>query len=278
MTKSNLINSYAGKLQTFLNVKNRRKSSTSNEIFTCPVSKLRFDDEYKKIYKQMPAKVTRIAEHMRLYGYDNSQPIIISPDYRILDGYSRYDALMALNGLIKNVPVIIKDFETRDEYIKYILHLQMDRRSSSDRDKYHSFLHYMELRQHAKESGADTSEFSEENLANKLSVSKRQISMLKEIAKKITPDLLEKLESETYSLSQIYSLIKKSERAAVGPESSSSSRINLESVLIGAKLAILLTAKGVSPHDILNEPRIASGTKTFEFTEEEIKTINGLVS
>jgi hypothetical protein len=136
----------------------------------------------------------------------------------------------------------------------------------------------MELRQHAKESGVDISEFSEENLANKLSVSKRQISMLKEISKKITPELMEKLESETYSLSQIYSMIKKSERAAVSSEPSSSNRINLESVIIGVKLAILLTSKGVSPHDILNEPRIASGTKTFEFTEEEIKTINGLVS
>lgn len=265
--------------ENILNIINLRKQTDKpNEVFMCPVSKLKIDTTYKGIYKQLPNKIRKIAEDMRRNSYDLSQIIIINPQFVVLDGYSRLEAIKLLNGSIKEVPVLIKDFKTRDEYIKYILHLQMDRRSSSDRDKYHSFLHYMELKLHAKEAGADTSEFSEENLANKLSVSKRQISMLKEISRKITPDLMEKLETETYSLSQIYSLIKKSEKAAAAVSTpSTSTHINIDSLRIGVKFAILLSANGISPHDILNEPRIADGTKTFEFTADELKTIESLV-
>lgn len=276
MKNTNILSLSTERIKNLLKANNTK---SENEIFFCPVSKLKFDEEYKQIYKQLPSKVSRIAEHMRKFGYDNSQPIIISPDYRILDGYSRIDAINSLNGLITKVPVIIKNFSTRDEYLHYILHLQNDRRSSSDRDKYFSFLNYMELRQHAKENGEDVSEYSEEKLSEKLSVSKRQISMLKEISKKITPDLLEKLESEQYSLNQIYSYIKKSEKASTeNMKENKGLHINIESFNWGIKYALILTAKGVSPHEIYNHKRFSDGNKMINFTDEENTFFNELVS
>ena len=245
------------------------KTMSENEVFKCSVSKLKFDSEYKGIYKQNAQKVSRIAEDMRLHGYDNSQPIIINPQYAILDGYSRYDAIALLEGLITDVPVVIKNFKTRDEYIKYILHLQMDRRSSSDRDKYQTFINYMELKEHAKVAGQDTSEYTEEKLANKLSVGKRQISMLKEISKKITPELLEKLESEEFSLNQIYSIIKKTEKSDTVPSEKQINKINLKSFRLGVQFALVLSSCNKTPLEIMNNERIADGVKTFDFTDDE---------
>lgn len=272
--KSN--NIFTIKLRNLIKSDAQNFTAKENEIFKCPVSKLKFDSEYKSIYKQNIKKVSRIADDMKLHNYDNSQPIIINPDFVILDGYSRYEAISLLDGLITEVPVVIKNFKTRDEYIQYILHLQMDRRSSSDRDKYQTFLNYMELKEHAKAAGLDTSEYTEDKLADKLSVGKRQISMMKEISKKITPDLLEKLESEEYSLNQIYSLIKKSEKSESDSTGKPTNKINPNSVRTGVMFALLGLKAGKTPREILSDNRIADGVKTFDFSAEEQSILNKL--
>lgn len=278
MNSNNIIKITGTKFRNLIKSDVKNSIHKENEVFKYPVSKLKFDSEYKGIYKQNLQKVSRIAEDMKLHGYDNSQPIIINSQYAILDGYSRYDAIASLEGLISEVPVVIKNFKTRDEYIKYILHLQMDRRSSSDRDKYQTFLNYMELKEHAKTAGLDTSEYTEDKLADKLSVGKRQISMMKEISKKITPDLLEKLESEECSLNQIYSMIKKNEKSADSPGNKPTNKINLNSVRTGVMFALLGSATGKTPREILTDDRIADGVKTFDFTVEEQKILNHLLN
>ncbi len=276
MTKNNIITSSKNKVVNFIKKNNKRTVSTDNSIFMCPVSKLKFDPDYQKIYNQEPEKVKRIAADM-INGYDNSQPIIINSNYEILDGYSRYEAIKLLNGKITEIPVSMKKFDSRDQYIKYILHLQMDRRSSSDRDKYQTFLMYCELKENAKKQGHDTSEYSEERLAEKLSVSKRQISMLNEIKKKITTELLNKLENGEYSINQVYSAIKKSEKKD-SPVEKPKPNVNMESVHIGIKFAFIMLAQGKKPSEIWNDPRIADDIKSIDFTETEIERFSKIIN
>ena len=97
----------------------------------CPVSKLKFDPEYKSIYAQESPKVKRIAENMELYGYDVSQVIIINPSWHILDGNSRREALDLLEKKIEKVKKTERTPDDLDEldksnklyipYVKYIL-------------------------------------------------------------------------------------------------------------------------------------------------------------
>ncbi|MCQ2242491.1 ParB N-terminal domain-containing protein [Treponema sp.] len=258
-------------MNKLLNKINSFNLSKPDTIFMCAVGKLKFDPEYKAIYAQEAQKVQRIAEDMREHGYDQSQIIIINKDYLILDGNSRKEALDSLEGQITKVPVIIKDFCSREEYKKYILHLQLDRRSSSDRDKYVSFKEFEELKRSAKLRGEKTDEYSDESLANKLSISVRQISMLREITHKITPDLERKLFADEITLSKIYSTIKKEEKvnnAAAEPKPKKS-KFDAESARMGVKLAFVLAHAGKSAKDILLDSRLTDNSKNIEFSEDE---------
>lgn len=248
-------------------------------IFICPVEKLKFDPEYKAIYAQEAQKVQRIADDMREHGYDQSQVIIINKDYLILDGNSRKEAIDSLAGQITKVPVIIKDFCSREEYKKYILHLQLDRRSSSDRDKLVSFKEFEELKRSAKLRGEKTDEYSDESLANKLSVSVRQISMLREITHKITPELERKLFADEISLSKVYSAIKKEEKIN-NPDSERKPkkvRFDVESARMGVRLAFVLAHSGKSAKDILLDARLSDESKSIDFSNSEKKYLAELL-
>ena len=54
------------------------------------VNKLKFDKNFKELFSQEPEKVERIAQDMKEHGFDKSQPIIVTKDFLILDGNSRY--------------------------------------------------------------------------------------------------------------------------------------------------------------------------------------------
>ena len=56
--------------------------ATEDKIFTVSIDKLHFDEDYKAVFKQEEDKVQRIAEDMKANGFDKSQPIIISWNYK----------------------------------------------------------------------------------------------------------------------------------------------------------------------------------------------------
>ncbi len=251
-------------------------------IFMCPVSKLKFDPEYKSIYAQESPKVKRIAENMELYGYDVSQVIIINPSWHILDGNSRREALDLLEKKIEKVPVCIKDFATREEYKKYVLHLQLDRRSTKDIDKFKSFLEYEELKKIAKNKGENLADqdLTDEKISERLGMSLRQLTMLREVSHKITAELEDKLYKEELSLSKVYTAIKKSEKPE-NPESTpkeTKTKFDLESARAGMKLAFLLLQNGKTAKDVFADERIADGIKSIDFTEEELNKLDFMIN
>src|SRR5690554_2291061 len=101
-----------------------------DKIKMMELSKLKLDPTYKDVFNQEAKKVDRIAEDMIENGFDKSQPLIITEDYAILDGNSRFIA--AQKAGIKIVPIIIKKFDTKNDALVYEYKLQLNRRNLND--------------------------------------------------------------------------------------------------------------------------------------------------
>ena len=180
--------------------------NTEDKIFTVSIDKLHFDEDYKAVFKQEEDKVQRIAEDMKVNGFDKSQPIILDENYAILDGNSRFMACQ-IAGITK-VPVIIKKFESKKEALLYALGLQMNRRNIADE----SILidTYNKLAAMKDEEGNKL--FTDVEIAEKLRVSPRQISKAKEVDLKATDEIKAALRAGEISLHKAYTTMKEEKK------------------------------------------------------------------
>ena len=180
--------------------------NTEDKIFTVSIDKLHFDEDYKAVFKQEEDKVQRIAEDMKVNGFDKSQPIILDENYAILDGNSRFMACQ-IAGITK-VPVIIKKFESKKEALLYALGLQMNRRNIADE----SILidTYNKLAAMKDEEGNKF--FTDVEIAEKLRVSPRQISKAKEVDLKATDEIKAALRAGEISLHKAYTTMKEEKK------------------------------------------------------------------
>lgn len=160
-------------------------------IIMVNINKLKFDKGFKELFSQEPEKVERIAQDMKEHGFDKSQPIIVTKDFLILDGNSRY--LSSQKAGISVVPVIIKNFTNKEEALRYELHLQLDRRNLTDSQIYAAFLRLEELKSVAKSEGKSTEDFTDAKLAVQLNKSERQIQKIRELTKKADEQTLDEL-------------------------------------------------------------------------------------
>lgn len=186
--------------------------SRTDKVKMMKVSDLKIDPEYKALYAQEEDKVHNIARNMKAHGYDKSQPIIIQADGTVVDGHSRLMA--AIEAGLTEVAVIIKEFESRNDVLLYMEHLQLDRRNLNEAEKLVHFEKFQSLKAQAKAEGKDVTEFSDEAIAKQLDVSPRQVQKMKEIEKKATPEQLESIRKGETTLNQVHKEIKQEEAAA----------------------------------------------------------------
>lgn len=166
------------------------------------VDKLHFDKDYKAVFKQEEDKVKRIAEDMKIHGYDKSQPLIVDKNLGILDGSSRFMATQIAG--IKKVPVVIKQFKNKKDAILYELNLQMNRRNIASDDVLIETYHTIAAMTDEKGNKL----FTDVEIAKKLGVSPRQISKAKEVELKASDEIKESLSEGTISLNQAYNQMK----------------------------------------------------------------------
>lgn len=197
--------SYSGKIKGLL--------SRTDKVKMMKISDLKIDPEYKALYAQEEDKVHNIARNMKEHGYDKSQPIIIQADGTVVDGHSRL--MGAIEAELTEVAVIIKEFESRNDVLLYMEHLQLDRRNLTEAEKMIHFEKLQQFKAQAKAEGKDVSEFSDEAIAKQLDVSPRQVQKMKEIEKKATPEQLESIRKGETTLNQVHKEIKQEEAAAV---------------------------------------------------------------
>lgn len=186
--------------------------SRTDKVKMMKVSDLKIDPEYKALYAQEEDKVHNIAKNMKAHGYDKSQPIIIQADGTVVDGHSRLMA--AIEAGLTEVAVIIKEFESRNDVLLYMEHLQLDRRNLTEAEKLVHFEKFQSLKAQAKAEGKDVTEFSDEAIAKQLDVSPRQVQKMKEIEKKATPEQLESIRKGETTLNHVHKEIKQEEAAA----------------------------------------------------------------
>jgi len=204
-----------------------RKISEANidKTKTVSINLLKFDKSFKEVFTQEESKVERIALDMTEHGFDKSQPIIITEDYSILDGNSRF--LAAQKAGIKTVPVIMKRFENKEDAIVYEYKLQLNRRNLTDAEIFSAFVKLQEIRLARGGKGR-----TDEALAEQLQKSPRQVTKMKEVSKKATEEIIAKIMNGEISLNRAYTVIKEEERKKIDiktvqkTDSHTSSRVN----------------------------------------------------
>ena len=218
----------------------------SERVQMVEISKLKFDKDFKGLFKQEPEKVARIAENLRQNGFDKSQPLIVTKDYRILDGNSRYLACREVG--IQYVPVVVKDFADKDEALKYELHLQLDRRNLNDSQIFLMFKKLEEMKNKAKIEGKTTEEFTDAKIAEQLNKSERQVQKLRELSKKADEGTIQKVSAGKMTINQAYSEVKKAE---LPPVQKLPKSVNESEFKKGVAFAMKELAKGKTPQEIL---------------------------
>ena len=183
-------------------IDNAAKSILTEKIIMVSVDKLHFDKDYKAVFKQEEDKVKRIAEDMKIHGYDKSQPLIVDKNLGILDGSSRFMATQIAG--IKKIPVVITQFKNKKDAILYELNLQMNRRNIASDDVLIETYHTIAAMTDEKGNKL----FTDVEIAKKLGVSPRQISKAKEVELKASDEIKESLSEGTISLNQAYNQMK----------------------------------------------------------------------
>ena len=164
---------------------------------------------------------------------------------------------LRINGL-QQVPVIVKKFNSRDETIEYEYKMQLNSRRLTDGEYFDAFLKLDEIRRLNPNSIGK----SDEAIGKQLNKSARQVSKMREISKKATPELLEKIKNNSISLNKAYELIKSKENKSTSSSASEKQNqtgkgINSESFRLGVLFVLSELEKGKKKSQIIKDKRIA---------------------
>lgn len=176
---------------------------------------------------------------------------------------------------LQQVPVIIKKFDSRDATIEYEYKMQLNSRRLTDGEYLEAFIKLDEFRR----SDPNATGKSDEAIARQLNKSTRQVSKMREIAKKASPELLSKIKSNSISLNKAYEFIKAGEKKSSAIQSESANQIgkgiNSDSFKLGVLFVLSELEKGRKKSQILKDKRIAKlGLGNLQLSEEEITRIS----
>src|SRR6056297_2531595 len=103
------------------------------------ISSIKTSDTFKKLFPINEVLLDTITTDMKENGFDESQPLLIWKEQGVLiDGHTRLQA--AIDAGLQQVPVYEKSFQGEAEAIKYMIHLQIDRRNITDAELYHCII------------------------------------------------------------------------------------------------------------------------------------------
>ena len=239
------------------NVKSILNSSKNNKIKLIDIDKINIDPEFKAIFPQKEADVQKIAESLK-NGFDPSFPIILTknvpgiPDGTIVDGHSRLEACNIAN--VHQLAYTEKSFVNREAIIEFIYQTQMARRNLTEQEQ---FAYYQKMAARKKDNGMQVK--TDQQIADDLEISRRQITKFKEVEKKADPKTLEEFKSGQISLNAAYQKMKAEEVTANSnkqdPVSKHVKKTYEDGYSDGLKYAIQEIGKGRSTSDLLSELR-----------------------
>ena len=244
------------KLFSMKNKKSNDKDSAKIKMLA--TAELKFDRDFKNVFQQETDKVTEIANDMRANGFDRTRPIIVTEENIIVDGHSRF--LAAKKAGLKQVPVIVKKFDSRNETIEYEYKMQLNSRRLTDGEYFAAFLKLDAIRKSGKDAGGN----GDKAIGRQLNKSARQVCKMREVARKARPELLEKIKSGETSINAAYEQIKARERKQTVPEKTESGKtvntgkgIQSESFRLGVLFVLSELERGRKKSQIAKDKRIA---------------------
>ena len=124
---------------------------------------------------------------MKEVGYDKAEPIVIDENNCVLEVNTRF--LAAQRAGLKKVFVMVKLFSSEEEKLSYCYERQLTRCNLSDAEMYKAF---QELEEIKGDNGKK--KMTDNEIAEKLNTSRRQISKMREVQKKCDDEVLKKLQ------------------------------------------------------------------------------------
>ena len=219
------------------------------------LNKIHVDTEFKSIFPQKESDVQKIAESLK-NGFDTAFPIILTkgvqdvPDGTIVDGHSRLEACRLAK--VNRLAYIEKSFANREAIIEFIYRTQMSRRNLTEQEQ---FAYYQKMAAIKKDNGKQIK--TEQQIADDLEISRRQVSKFKEVEKKANPDTLESFKAGKISLNAAYKQMKLNEVAdgskKIGAVSKPLKKTYADGYAAGVRYAIQEITKGRIAEELLSE-------------------------
>lgn len=188
--------------------------TTTDKIKWMDIEKIIIDPELEGIFVQKEIEIQNIASNMAERGFDPAHPIILAyskehPELNDInaDGHTRYKA--AIRAGLSKVAIIYKEFADREELLKFVYEQQLLRRNLSEGEIFNA---WAALNRLTNEDGKKAKSDSE--IAEELKISRRQVSKMKEVEKKASPEVLESIKAGELTVNKAYTQIKQKEAKA----------------------------------------------------------------
>ena len=218
------------------------------------LKRIKIDPEFKSIFPQKEQDLQKILESLK-NGYDPAFPVILTkgvpdvPDGTLVEGHTRTEACRIAN--VDKLAYIEKSFNSRAEIIEFIYRTQMARRNLSEQEQ---FAYYEKMSSLKKANGKNLK--TDQQIADDLEISRRQISKFKEVEKK-APKLLDSFKAGEISLNAAYNKMKSDESSDTSSKTTKASKPSKKTYsdgyVAGIRYAIQEIGKGRTTDELLAE-------------------------
>lgn len=203
-------------------------SMKTNKVSYIDIDKINVDKEFESIFLQKEADVQKLKDSMAKNGFDPNFPVILAKgvpevdDKTIVEGHSRLKAARQLN--ITRIPYVEKQFSSREEIISFIYRIQVARRNLTEQEQ---LLYIQKMTAMKNENGKQVK--TDQQIADDLDISRRQVSKLKEVQKKSDSATLESFMAGQISLNAAYNKMK-SEEVSEDKEDTTTSSVEANTI------------------------------------------------
>ena len=218
------------------------------------LKRIKIDPEFKSIFPQKEQDLQKILDSLK-NGYDPAFPVILTkgvpdvPDGTLVEGHTRTEACKIAN--VEKLAYIEKCFKNRAEIIEFIYRTQMARRNLTEQEQ---FAYYEKMAALKKANGKTLK--TDQQIADDLEISRRQISKFKEVEKK-APKLLDSFKAGEITLNAAYNKMKSDELSdnslKTSKKSKPSKKTYSDGYSAGVKYAIQEIEKGRTADELLAE-------------------------
>lgn len=260
--------------KVLLTIKDTVFNLTKDKVFWLDTKKIKMDSELEAIFVQKESEIQNISESMLKDGYDIAHPIILSqsknhPELNniIADGMTRYKS--AIRAGLAKVAVIYKEYEDREQLIKFVYNSQLLRRNLKEAEVYKA---WETLNSLCNSEGKKIKTDSE--IAQELNISRRQISKYKEVAKKSSQELKEAIKSGKITVNTAYKEIKRKEQNDKVKDSKQKTKYSDDYVggyIDGMMTSVLSIEDGIAVSKLQEKlVQLMSESKSIEMISEDL--------